>query len=268
MHTIGRQGRIQSTGRIGHGRVVIQVHQPLCLGILLERRIQGAHLRRRFDAGHPRVLAHRQHRGQHHGDAVRTGQLHHRVQVVLDHRLRAGPGVARDIVGAGKDEYHLRLQSDDVLAEAQQHLRRGLPADAAVEVALAGEERRRIFFTPALGDRIAVEQHAWHAGLLGRYARVGLAVAGQLGPVGQALLQIAHLIRGDLVDRFHQQWIDRLRRLRLHTGRGHGQGQGGSAASGVKDVAHEFSRRNWLISRRRSRSSVCRAASSARNANS
>ena len=51
-----------------------------------------------------------------------------------------GSGVAGDVVGAGQNHHHLGLQRNHILTEAHQHLRRGLPADAAVNVGLAGKE--------------------------------------------------------------------------------------------------------------------------------
>jgi hypothetical protein len=41
------------------------------------------------------------------------------------------------------------MQVDDVLAEADEHLRSGLAANAAVDVRLAGE---RLVEAPAVGD--------------------------------------------------------------------------------------------------------------------
>ena len=49
-------------------------------------------------------------------------------------------GVAGEVVGAGEDEDDFGLERDDVGAEADEHLRGGLAADAAVDVGLAGKE--------------------------------------------------------------------------------------------------------------------------------
>jgi hypothetical protein len=55
--------------------------------------------------------------------------------------------------------HHLRLEIDYILAKAHQHLRRGLPPDAAINVGLAREADRRVK-VPALGNRVAHEDHA------------------------------------------------------------------------------------------------------------
>ena len=76
--------------------------------------------------------------------------------------------------------HHLGMQVDYILAKAHQHLRRGLPADAAVEVRLAG----KIFFElPDVGDGVAEKDDAVLSGR-GRLERgVGIAVAGELAVV-------------------------------------------------------------------------------------
>ena len=50
-------------------------------------------------------------------------------------------GVAGDVIGAREDHNNFGLQVDHILAKTNQHLRRGLSADAAVDVRLA----RKIF---------------------------------------------------------------------------------------------------------------------------
>ena len=69
------------------------------------------------------------------------------------------------------------MKIDHILAEADQHLRRGLPADAAVDVRLAG----KIFVQmPDIGDGVAEE----HDSILSRRGwlerGVGLTIACQL----------------------------------------------------------------------------------------
>ena len=72
------------------------------------------------------------------------------------------------------------MQVNYILAEAHQHLRRGLPADAAVEVGLAGE---RVFELPDIGDGISEEDDAVLSGRGRLEGGVGVAVAGELAVV-------------------------------------------------------------------------------------
>jgi hypothetical protein len=88
-----------------------------------------------------------------------------------------GAGVACDVVGAGKNDDHFRLEVEHILAEAHQHLRRGLPADAPVEVRLAGEVVAEF---PAIGDGIAEEHDAVLGGRRRLESSVGVAVACEL----------------------------------------------------------------------------------------
>src|SRR3546814_2836445 len=86
-----------------------------------------------------------------------------------------------------------RPQTDDIGREAQQHLRRGLAADAAIDDALA--EQRRVGGLPHFGDRIA-DEHQFLRDALERAVRV--AIAAELRPVrfgrarGDALERIDH----------------------------------------------------------------------------
>ena len=72
------------------------------------------------------------------------------------------------------------MQVNHILAEAHQHLRRGLPADAAVEVGLAGKV---VLELPNVGDGIAEEDNAVFAGRGRLEGGVGVAVAGELAVV-------------------------------------------------------------------------------------
>ena len=53
--------------------------------------------------------------------------------------LRNRAAVAGNVIGAGKNDNHFRLQIDHILTEADQHLRSGLPADPAIDVRLTGK---------------------------------------------------------------------------------------------------------------------------------
>ncbi len=91
-----------------------------------------------------------------------------------------GPGIAGDIVGPREDDDDLGLQIDHILAEAHQHLRRGLPSNAAVHVRLA----RKIFVeVPDVGDRVAEKHNAVLPGRRRLQRGIGVAVALQLAIV-------------------------------------------------------------------------------------
>ena len=100
--------------------------------------------------------------------------------VGLDVFQAHGAGVSGNVVGAGQNDHHFGMQVDYILAEAHQHLRRGLSADAAVEVGLAGEI---VFELPDVGDGIAEEDDAVLAGRGRLEGGVGVAVAGELAVV-------------------------------------------------------------------------------------
>ena len=91
-----------------------------------------------------------------------------------------GTGVAGNVVGAGKNDDDLGMKIDHILAKANQHLRRGLPANAAIDVRLAG----KIFVEmPDVGDRVAEKDDAILSGRGRLECGIGLAVAGQLAEV-------------------------------------------------------------------------------------
>ena len=72
------------------------------------------------------------------------------------------------------------MQINYILTETDQHLRRGLSADAAVEVRLAGEIFLKL---PDVGDGIAKEDDAVLAGRGRLEGGIGVAVAGELAEV-------------------------------------------------------------------------------------
>ena len=73
-----------------------------------------------------------------------------------------------------------RLERDHIRIETHEHLRRGLAADAAIDVRLAG---KRVSRRPTIGNRIAHEHDpAGIDGLLHQLA-IRLVVAAQLVPV-------------------------------------------------------------------------------------
>jgi hypothetical protein len=121
-------------------------------------------------------------------------QLHHRGDIVLDLLQRGRPGVACDVVDACEDVDGGGFQRQDVGAETQQHLRRGLATDAATDPG-GGEEvwmRQR----PALRDRVAHEDDAvGRNGLRGQRFVVSAEVA-ERSPVLGPLLLLHLLISG------------------------------------------------------------------------
>ena len=113
-------------------------------------------------------------------------QFGHRLEVLFDHGHRHGPGIARDIVGAGQDDYCGGLQVDHVGEHADQHLRSGLTADAAVDVRLAGE---RLIQVPSNGDGISHEDDALGiGGLLLEFLVGGVELAEHV-PVAELIRQ-------------------------------------------------------------------------------
>ena len=66
------------------------------------------------------------------------------------------------------------MQIDHILAKADQHLGRGLPVDAAVDVRLAG---KIVFQLPVVGDGVAEEHDSILAGRGRLEGGVGLAIA-------------------------------------------------------------------------------------------
>ena len=87
------------------------------------------------------------------------------------------------------------VESDDVLLEAEEHLLSGLAADAAVDVRFAGEERTCAFFAaPDIGDGVSHKDNAGMVRGRRRELGVGIAIAGEVGPVGELVF---HLVEFD-----------------------------------------------------------------------
>ena len=126
--------------------------------------------------------------GEHDADFVGVGEFIHRLEIAFDLIERHRAGVAGDVVGAGEDDDDFGLKSDDVGAKANEHLRRGLAADAAVDVGLAGEEAAVFGASPAVGDGITHEDDTLF-GFGGRLdGGVGVVIAGDVGPVLEGFL--------------------------------------------------------------------------------
>ena len=107
-------------------------------------------------------------------------QFGHRHDVFFDQFGRHRTRVARNVVGAGQHDHCGRLQVDHIRIHANQHLRRGLPADPAIHIRLAG---KGLIQPPEVCNRIAHEHNTlWVWRLLLQFF-VGLMVAAELIPV-------------------------------------------------------------------------------------
>ena len=124
-------------------------------------------------------------------------QFGHRHEILGDGPFRGRTRIARQIAGARLNHHHLRFQADDILPKADQHLGRGLMADAPVQIRLSGKELR-LALAPHLRDLVAQKNHAINA--RSRWTQLGIlaAVAGEPTPVtqqtdvsGQLLLQFS-----------------------------------------------------------------------------
>ncbi len=137
------------------------------------------------DSGFPGVVIGGSYGGEDDFDSAGAGDVGHGGEVVFDHLRGGGAGVAGDVVGAGEDEDGGGVEMDDVLLEADEHLRGGLAADAAVDVGLAGEEGSGVgLAAPAVGDGVSVKDDAR---LGGRRVRGGRRCRRRSGGVGASL---------------------------------------------------------------------------------
>jgi hypothetical protein len=134
------------------------------------------------------VIADGEHAGEDDTDFVGVGEFVHRLEIALDLFDGHRAGIAGEVVGTGENEDDFRLQRDDVGTEADEHLRRGLSADAAVDVGLAGKEAAVFGADPGVGDGVAHEDDALFV-FRGRFnGGVCVVVAGEIGPVLERLL--------------------------------------------------------------------------------
>ena len=74
---------------------------------------------------------------------MRIGEFRHGRQVAFNLFNRLRPGIAGEIVCPGQNHHRPRLEVDNVVAEANQHLRCRLAADASIDIRLAGKELAR-----------------------------------------------------------------------------------------------------------------------------
>ena len=83
------------------------------------------------------VIADGENGGEHDADFVGVSEFGHGSEIVFDLHDSHGASVAREVVRAGEDDDDSGLQRDDVRAEADEHLWRGLATDTAIDVRLA-----------------------------------------------------------------------------------------------------------------------------------
>ena len=163
-----------------HRGVEVDVDVVLLGGVALDPGIEGVDLRRGLHAALPPVVDGGEDGAEDDADVVGGGEVGHGGEVVLNLVEGFGAGVAGDVVGSGEDDDGFGLKVDDVLAEAEEHLRGGLAADAAVDVGLAGKVLVEV---PALGDGVAHEDDALFTGRGRAEFGVGIAEVGEPGEV-------------------------------------------------------------------------------------
>src|SRR4029077_19657362 len=160
---------------VDHGAEVIEKDDALACAVISEPRVQGKNARhgtlRKVILLSLRMVMYRQHRGKHDPDAVRSGQIGHGRVVRLNVLVAKRPGGAGKVVGSCQNYHGFGVQVDHVLAEAEQHLRRGLAADAAIDVGLAG---KRLIELPALSNGVTEENDALLSFSRSREPSVGL----------------------------------------------------------------------------------------------
>ena len=93
------------------------------------------------------IIEGREYRTEDDLNVVGFCQLSHGGNVPLNHLQGRRSGVSGNVIGAGKDNYSFGLKVNDVGSEPDQHLRRGLPADTAVDKMMHVEKIGRIFLS-------------------------------------------------------------------------------------------------------------------------
>ena len=170
-------GRYHASVRFGHRRVVIHIGDILPAGVLADHGVQLDDPGRGFKLLAPAEFTRGQQRAQHGGDAVGTCQLDHRHEVAQDMRQRYVTGILRYVVRPAADDNHLRVQVQHVGPEAYEHLRGGLPADAAAHITVC-RKKIGMRLDPQFGDRVAHEDDLRIAHLV-----VGLFETAEVRPV-------------------------------------------------------------------------------------
>ena len=132
-------------------------------------------------------------------DAVGLGEVAHGDDVV-DHLVGRHPiVVVRHIVGASHDDHSLRLEVDDISGEPDQHLCRGLSANASSTEVVAAEKVWMVE-GPYFGDGVAHKNHLWVVAARDDTVVVGL-IAVEAEPV-LGITKYRHSCKNDKNDRF------------------------------------------------------------------
>src|ERR1700739_2461228 len=114
-------------------------------------------------------------------------QLRHRSEIAFNFFQRHRASVACDVVGSCENDHHSRLQGQHIRPKSNQHLRRGLAADAAIDVWFALKESAELWLYPRVSNRIAYEDDARFVFGGSDNCSVSIAVTSEIGPVLQGL---------------------------------------------------------------------------------
>lgn len=148
----------------GEGGVIVEEDEVLGLCVGGEPGVELANLGGGENAGTPGVTVGGEDGGEDDADVGCLGDIDHGAEVVLDGGHWLNAGVHCDVVGSGEDDHGGGEEMDDILLEADEHLRGGLAGDAAVDIRAAGEEGAVIgTATPAVGDGVSEEDDALDA---------------------------------------------------------------------------------------------------------
>src|SRR5579872_6892282 len=115
-------------------------------------------------------IAGRQYRAQYNADSIRACNVAHGSDIVANFLQSFLAGVLGNVIGPGEHYNYFRFQENDVLSKSDQHLRRGLAGDAAVDIWLSGKKLaairspRRSLHAPTFGDGISHKHDARFAG--------------------------------------------------------------------------------------------------------
>ena len=150
----------------------------------LELDVQGGDARGWHRVAPPEKRRCRRHGADHYLDLVRLRDLDHGHEVVDDLFVGHRPGVFGDIIRAGEDQHGGGLERHHVLMKPQQHLGRGLAADAAPDIAVVGEKAGSLP-DPRLSDGVAHEHHPRTVLGRRRQGRVVGLVEGEGRPVAR-----------------------------------------------------------------------------------
>lgn len=160
MHAVERDVLAHALGlAVCHLRIVVGIGHVVFPGIGLDACIEVHDFG--WDAGYglpPGEDMGRQRACEDDLDVVGPGYLAHRLKVAEGDVFVVGVGVFGYVIGGYIDDDGLRMEGDDVLAEAAEELVGGLAGDAPADVAVALKE----VFAPAapvVSDGIAEEDH-------------------------------------------------------------------------------------------------------------